>query len=41
MVSFGREANTTINPTEATAAPATFGRLLGEELDLRNVEEGK
>ena len=30
-----------IKAAKTTAAPTTFGRLLGEDADLRNVEEGK
>jgi len=41
MVSLGRLTNAPIKAAEATAAPATFGKLLGEEVDLCSVEEGK
>lgn len=41
MVSVGRLTNAPIKAAVATAAPATFGKLLEEEADLRNVEEGK
>ena len=41
MASFGRLANAPIKAAEVTAAPATFGTLLGEDADLRSVEEGK
>jgi len=41
MVSFGRLTNAPIKAAEATAAPATFGKLPEEEADVRSVEEGK
>ena len=41
IVSLGRITNAPIKAAEATAAPATFGMLLGEDADLRSVEEGK
>jgi len=37
----GRLTNAPIRAAEATAAPATFGKLLGEDADLRSVEDGK
>ena len=41
MVSLGRLTNVPIKATDAMAAPATFGKLLGNDDDLRSVEEGK
>ena len=41
MVSFGRLTNVPTRAAEATAAPTTFGTLLGEDADPRRVEEGK
>ena len=40
-VSLGRFTSVPIKAAEAIAAPATFGTLLGEDADLRSVEEGK
>lgn len=41
IVSLGRLTSATIKATDAMAAPATFGKLLEEDNDLRSVEEGK
>ena len=41
MVSLGRLTNVPIKAAEARAVPMTFGTLLGEDADLRSVEEGK
>ena len=41
MDSLERLTNAPIKAAEAIAAPTTFGMLLGEDADLRSVEEGK